>query len=189
MKIKLNSRLSVKTIDLLAITTAPSFTIPEGVWTIKAIAQTSLLNTNIYAQNGDFFYLIQVWEVSNQITDLLLFQNIATICPDTRQGWDEARAEVGLRTLILDDLVYDRSWDGSDRVALTSYTEQLTDLKGLRNIRNEYMIYKRETDPGAPINKPEFLMPIFETDDTAHTAGISYYVGYRLNPICLTIAG
>ena len=195
-KLKLTSRITLNTIDLSATTPIEAFTMPTGPYIIQAIGRSvheseAFGITNIYTQNGDFYYLIQIWEnAGSEVECVVLLQNVLTLNPGAQCEWDEAYAETGLKTIELDGVIYNRSEvSDKERVPLTKYSEELTDAKSKRQITNEYITYNRDTSDVKILNKKEQFMVNFEIDCTDHTAGISYYVGYRLSPTCLTIAG
>lgn len=39
-----------------------------------------------------------------------LYQQVATITPNTEEGWEKNLANIGFVTIQIDDMVYDRVW-------------------------------------------------------------------------------
>ena len=144
MKISLNSHLTVKTIDLLAVSHLPAFVIPDSNWKIDAIGK---------------------FEIEDQT-----ITNIYTQCSRS--------------SIVLDEIVYNLK-NTNLKGVFTNVNEKVTDSKGTRTVETEFQLFERNTDS----NKVENLLVSFEIDTQCNSAGVAYYVGYKLHPSCLNVAG
>ena len=78
--------------------------------------------------------------------------------------------------------------DGQVKGVFVKYVETIVDATGTRTIDTESQSFSRNTvNPVA--EKIENLYVSFEIDAQKQSAGIAYYVGFRLHPSCLTIGG
>ena len=187
MKISLNSHLTVKTIDLLAVSHLPAFVIPDSNWKIDAIGKFEIGDqtiTNIYTQCSEYYYLVQVWEKHNAIVEVLLLQNVLYLNPQSQEEWTEAREEAARSSIVLDEIVYNLK-NTNLKGVFTNVNEKVTDSKGTRTVETEFQLFERNTDS----NKVENLLVSFEIDTQCNSAGVAYYVGYKLHPSCLNVAG
>ncbi len=191
LKLELDSHISVNLIDVAHIDLHPGFVRPEGLFFIQALGKVEAFVGgkdifNVYAENNDRHYLIELEAVENDIKQAALYQNVLTLTPDEDE-WKEILQEMASTEMGLDDIHYRRTLGGTAKsVDLCRISEHIKTADDSFDCDNRVMLFDREI---APFAFTERLKVTAELIEARQQAAVSFYVGFNVHPSTITILG
>lgn len=195
LRISLHSTISLNTVDLLVLQGQlhEKFVLPKSALTVMAIGvikRDDMTMYRVYANDeSDSGFVLQLACSPNhhsgeeEVGEIILFKQIATVLPETQDGWDELLVDVGLRTFEVDEIVYDRIWGGddADHSELIDFAEHIVEPNKTNEYNDHYMMYSRTFKNQIGGNDvEEFILAGVEED--ANSAEFSIQVGIALTP-------
>ena len=188
--INLGSFISVNTTDTEHLDLHPSFIRPTGAFTIQAIGKVTgetngLDRYSVYAEQNGKPYLLEIEQGSGQILGFILYQNVLTITPEENQ-WPGVINDITSVDIDIDSIHYRRSLgDDKPNIDLFEITEELTTHDDTYTCQNRIMQYERPV-----FNETyELLKVAVEVVEEKQQAQVAFYIGIKLHPSVLTIAG
>jgi len=193
IKLGLDSDISINLIDVVHLDLHPSFIRPAGNLFIQAIGEFKRegddnRNTfNVYAENNENNYLIEIESVEDRIEQVTLYQNVLTLTPQDPHEWEETLKAITVMELDLDKITFTRSLGGnSERASLCEFEEVVKSKTGVIDCKNQVMLYERKIEPDEFIEKLKVIVEVMEIREQA---SISFYVGFGVHPSMITILG
>ncbi|MFI3155675.1 MAG: DUF2491 family protein [Methylococcaceae bacterium] len=191
IKLELNSDISINLIDVAHIDLHPSFVRPEGLFFIQALGTVEDAGGardifNVYAENNDNHYLIEIEAIENDIKQAALYQNVLTLTP-SEEEWKDILKEMASTEMGLDDIHYSRALGGSAKtIDLCKINEHIKTTEDSFDCDNQVMLFERKIQP---FEFTERLKVTAELIDSREQAAVSFYIGFNVHPSTITILG